>query len=157
MPTLKNTKHELFAQALAKGESITDSYKAAGFSPRGAGQGGHRLLLKNVEIQDRVDEIKRRVAERTIITLAGLTQDLLDEREVARRMRQPGVARQCTKDIAELNGLLTDKRRNDLDPLRDVSKEAALDELDRLAAWRKAEGLAAKAVTASSGRVKKAA
>jgi hypothetical protein len=32
MPMLDNTKHELFAQHVARGKSMTESYVTAGFS-----------------------------------------------------------------------------------------------------------------------------
>jgi phage terminase small subunit len=61
MPVLKNARHEMFAQALAKGMSATDSYSAAGY--KGDRTAASRLST-NVNITRRVDEIKNRVAEK---------------------------------------------------------------------------------------------
>lgn len=52
-----NPKQEAFCQAYASGLSLTQAYVKAGYSEKGAGQGGERLL-KNVEITKRVDELR---------------------------------------------------------------------------------------------------
>jgi phage terminase small subunit len=52
-----NPKQEAFCQAYASGLSITQAYVKAGYSEKGAGQGGERLL-KNVEVAKRVDELR---------------------------------------------------------------------------------------------------
>lgn len=56
-----NPKQEAFCQAYASGISITQAYVKAGYSEKGAGQGGERLL-KNVEITKRVEELRTKVA-----------------------------------------------------------------------------------------------
>ena len=56
-----NPKQEAFCQAYASGLSITQAYVKAGYSEKGAGQGGERLL-KNVEIAKRVDELRVKAA-----------------------------------------------------------------------------------------------
>jgi len=61
MPTLKNTRHEMFAQALARGATATDAYSQAGY--KGDRTAASRLST-NVNITRRVDEIKNRVAEK---------------------------------------------------------------------------------------------
>jgi len=52
-----NPKREKFCQGVASGLSITQAYIRAGYSEKGAGQGGERLL-KNVEISNRVAELR---------------------------------------------------------------------------------------------------
>jgi phage terminase small subunit len=52
-----NPKQEAFCQGVASGLSLTQAYIRAGYSEKGAGQGGERLL-KNVEISQRVDELR---------------------------------------------------------------------------------------------------
>ncbi|MBP2508114.1 hypothetical protein J2855_001749 [Agrobacterium tumefaciens] len=61
MPALKNTRHEMFAQALARGATATDAYSQAGY--KGDRTAASRLST-NVNITRRVDEIKNRVAEK---------------------------------------------------------------------------------------------
>jgi phage terminase small subunit len=52
-----NPKQEAFCQGVASGLSLTQAYIRAGYSEKGAGQGGERLL-KNVEISKRVEELR---------------------------------------------------------------------------------------------------
>lgn len=61
MPVLRNSKHEAFAQALAKGGTADDAYAAAGFSPHRSNAA--RLSAKD-SIRARVAEIKSRVADK---------------------------------------------------------------------------------------------
>lgn len=61
MPVLRNSKHEAFAQALAKGSTADDAYAASGFSPHRSNAA--RLSAKD-SIRARVAEIKSRVADK---------------------------------------------------------------------------------------------
>lgn len=61
--TLKNPKHEIFAQELAKGKTATESAIAAGYSPRSAANHTDRLV-KNGGIAARVSQINRNIAEK---------------------------------------------------------------------------------------------
>jgi phage terminase small subunit len=61
MAVLKNSRHEKFAQMLAEGKSATDAYAEAGY--KGDRTAASRLS-SNVNISQRVDEIKNRVAEK---------------------------------------------------------------------------------------------
>lgn len=61
MPVLRNSKHEAFAQAVAKGSTADDAYAAAGFKPN---RGNATRLKLNDSIRARVAEIKSRVAEK---------------------------------------------------------------------------------------------
>lgn len=61
MPVLRNTKHEAFAQALAKGSNISDAYVLAGY--RKSRSAASRLST-NVNIERRVREIQNKVSEK---------------------------------------------------------------------------------------------
>lgn len=74
MPVLKNTKHELFAQGLAKGMSADAAYEAAGYKPNR--QAASRLLLTNVDVKARVDELVGKAAEKTSITIERVLVEL---------------------------------------------------------------------------------
>src|SRR5215467_4864524 len=65
MPTLKNPKHEHFAQLIASGESPTKSYALAGYSDKGAAQSANRLL-KDAKIRARISELQAAVSERAV-------------------------------------------------------------------------------------------
>jgi hypothetical protein len=65
MPSIDLNKQEQFAQLIAKGVSATKAYVTAGYSPKGAAQGGARLL-RNVQVCARVRAIRERVSAATI-------------------------------------------------------------------------------------------
>lgn len=54
MPILENPRHELFAQALAKGETAVDAYQAAGYE---ANDGNSFRLKNDPVVVARVDEL----------------------------------------------------------------------------------------------------
>ena len=56
MPALANSRHEAFAQALARGLSIAAAYAEAGYKPNRGN--AHTLLKQNKCISKRVEEIQ---------------------------------------------------------------------------------------------------
>lgn len=72
MPVLSNPRHELFAQALAKGKSATQAYVEAGFE-------GHRQnaarLMSNDDVADRVEELLRAGARRAEVTVEQVVRE----------------------------------------------------------------------------------
>jgi len=75
MPILKNSRHEKFAQAYASGMSATSAYVHAGYEKKTAGQASH-TLLKNVEVRERVEELKQRSVDKADITRAEILKIL---------------------------------------------------------------------------------
>lgn len=73
MPPLENTRHELFAQALAKGKTAFEAYSAAGYEPD---RGNAIRLTANDSIQTRVAEIVAKGAERAEITVEKVFREL---------------------------------------------------------------------------------
>jgi phage terminase small subunit len=73
MPTLINTRHELFCQALAKGKSEIDAYTEAGYV---RDDGNCCRLAQKPHIKVRVREIMEKAAKRTEITAARILQGL---------------------------------------------------------------------------------
>src|SRR5450432_4499871 len=65
MSVLTNSKHEHFAQAVAKGVSATKAYVAAGYSAKGAAQSAARMLT-NADICSRLAELQLTLAAGTI-------------------------------------------------------------------------------------------
>lgn len=61
MPILKNARHELFAQAVVKGNTIGKAYTLAGFKPHPANP---IRLRDNEKIAARISEIKASVAQK---------------------------------------------------------------------------------------------
>jgi phage terminase small subunit len=110
VPALSNQRHELFAQALAKGETATAAYEAAGYEPN---DGNAARLKGNDRVEARVAEILQRAAARAEITVASISDRLLKIAEKCERTSEAnklGVARATLMDVAKLNGLIVDKR-----------------------------------------------
>ncbi len=64
MPILANAKHELFAQAIAKGETADAAYKLAGYA---ANRGNAATLKANQSVLDRVAELQGAIADKLVI------------------------------------------------------------------------------------------
>jgi phage terminase small subunit len=62
---LNNSKHEQFSQLVAQGETAVKAYVLCGYSAKGAIQSGNRLLRK-AEVEARVEELRKAVAERPV-------------------------------------------------------------------------------------------
>jgi hypothetical protein len=125
MPVLDNARHERFAQALAKGMSATDAYTKAGYS--GDRTAASRLST-NVNVQARLLELKTKSAEKTVLTVASITDRLLkiaDKGEASDEASMLTVARASLMDAAKLNGLVIDKSLS-----AQTSVEDLLDQLD---------------------------
>lgn len=121
MPALSNTRHERFAQELAKGKSQVEAYEAAGYK---ASRSAASRLAEDVNICERVAEIQERGAIRAEITVASLTAELQEIMRAAKLQNESaphlGVARQSVMDIAKLNGLVIDKAANAAVSLEDL-------------------------------------
>lgn len=110
MPVLDNSRHELFAQGIAKGKTLTAAYIEAGYKPN---DGAASRLAGNVRIAARVEELKQRAAVRCEISIASLTADLIRIAQKSEGIGEaPGfsVARASLMDAAKLNGLIVDKK-----------------------------------------------
>lgn len=73
MPVLKNARHELFAQEVAKGAVLVDAYAKAGYKPKA--QNANRLI-KNEPIQSRIAEIQGRGAARAAASVERIVEEL---------------------------------------------------------------------------------
>jgi hypothetical protein len=128
MPALKNARQERFAQELAKGSSQAAAYAAAGYRPCDA----HAARLAgNGRVAERVLELKERAAERTVVTVANLTDRLLRiaaKGETSTEAPLLSVARASIMDAAKLNGLVIDRTQ------RELSEEQLRAVLDLVAA-----------------------
>lgn len=122
MSALKNPKHERFAQELAKGATADEAYVAAGYKPN---RGNAARLKANESILARVAAIQERGAVRAEITVARITESLLEIAEEALKGSESslGVARQSYMDVAKLNGLIVEKRAQAQVSLEDLLRE----------------------------------
>lgn len=125
MPVLSNAKHERFAQSLAKGKSADDAYADAGYKPH---RGNASTLRANQNILARLAELQSKAADRTVLTVASLTDRLLkiaEKGEGATEAPLLSVARAALMDAAKLNGLIIEKSLT-----AQTSVEDLLDQLD---------------------------
>jgi hypothetical protein len=110
MPALANHKHELFAQALAKGENATNAYKGAGYTALGnSAEAAASRLLSDVKVQTRVSELQARAAIKVEKTVADLVLMLEEDRVLARSEGQPSAAVSAVMGMGKLLGHLKDK------------------------------------------------
>jgi phage terminase small subunit len=65
MPVLAHTKHEQFAQSVAKGISATGAYISAGYSKAGAAASASRLMT-SANVSARIKELKTATAESVV-------------------------------------------------------------------------------------------
>jgi hypothetical protein len=110
MPILENARHERYAQELAKGKTANEAYALAGYVPNGKNAS---RLKGNEGVQTRVEEILRKAAIRTELTVARLTEDLLRIARKGEALKEGSglsVARQATMDAAKLNGLIMERQ-----------------------------------------------
>ena len=110
MPILKNARHELFCQNMAKGMSQQDAYKKAGY--RGGRNDACNLGTKP-HIKERLAELMRRNVEKQDAVVEITSQRLLEMAEEARalamRQNQPAAAVTALTAIAKLAGLWVEK------------------------------------------------
>jgi phage terminase small subunit len=90
MAVLKNPKHELFAQELVKGQSAAEAYKLAGYGgdARSAETSGPRLF-RNVQVQERVQELQARVADSVVVSRQWVIERLVENANRAMQAAAP--------------------------------------------------------------------
>ena len=82
MPRLGNEQWELFAQGVAKGLTLTKAYEKAGYE---AHSSNAARLIGNDSVSNRVAELQELAAQRTLVTIEKLTDELEEARELAMR------------------------------------------------------------------------
>jgi phage terminase small subunit len=98
MGVLENSKHETFAQELAKGHSAGVAYALAGYKKND----GNSIRMKgNERIKARVRELKERVAKRVIINEVRLLEELT---EVSLAKPEEAVTYHAKMKAIELSG-----------------------------------------------------
>jgi hypothetical protein len=118
MPALKNTRHEAFAQALARGEPAVKAYVQAGYKPN---SGNPSSLKRNQRVSKRVDEIQEEqlaIHQQATVEAAAnakvTIESLIAEAEAARvkAMAEKGGAAAAVSALtakAKLAGMWRDK------------------------------------------------
>ena len=101
MPILENSRHEIFAQELAKGATADEAYRLAGYSDN---RGNATRLKANESVLKRVAELKEAAAVRARKSMDDILEQLDDDRKFAREMEAPSAAIQATMGQAKLLG-----------------------------------------------------
>lgn len=126
MAVLANSKHERFAQGIAKGQSADEAYVGAGFKPN---RGNASRLKANESILGRVAELQNKAAAKVVLTIEDIAAQLDEDRVFAKACGSASAAVAATMGKAKVLGLIVD--RSELSGNLDItSHEAALDELD---------------------------
>lgn len=104
-------KQERFVLLIVKGESQSTAYEQAGYSARTKEIAATAAsnLMKNMNVRGRLLELQERLAEKTVISLEGLTADLLDIKTKALAAGSFGPAAACVVAVARLHGFMVDK------------------------------------------------
>jgi phage terminase small subunit len=109
---LKNARHERFAQELAKGKSQVDAFTLAGYAAKGAAaRANSSRLLTDANVANRVAELKGRAAERAVTTAADIAQQLDEDRQFARELKQAAAAVSASMGKAKVLGLIIDRAK----------------------------------------------
>lgn len=73
MPVLKNAKHELFAQHVARGQTVDQAYVLAGYQEHRSNAA--RLSAKE-DVRSRIEEIQSKAADRAGMTVERIVREL---------------------------------------------------------------------------------
>lgn len=110
MPVLDNQKHELFAQAIAKGASQREAYRKAGYTASGAAADVNACkLLSDTKVSDRVKEIQATAANRVSITLESWIEEGADLMRKALAAGDSAAASQQYERVAKVAGFWIEK------------------------------------------------
>ena len=113
-------KQERFVQAYcANGGNGTQAAIEAGYSKSGAEVRAHELV-RNSKVRDAIETFRAESAERAHVTIESLTKKLEDVITDAAADGQHGARVSAITTIAKLHGLLTEDRKNERTPLKEV-------------------------------------
>lgn len=112
---LTNSKHELAAVYRFSGSGVHEAYLKAGFK---GNDSQSTKLFKRKDVQARITELReefqKRVFDDLIVTKESITKEMTENRDFARKQKNPGAMNTATKDKATLHGLMDTKTTVDL-------------------------------------------
>lgn len=110
MPALDNSRHELFAQGIAKGQSQREAYCNAGYTATGAAADVNACkLLSDAKVAARVRELQERAAVRTEYDLAWFLEKGADLFKKAVDAGDHSAASQQYQRLATVAGVWVEK------------------------------------------------
>jgi phage terminase small subunit len=114
MPSLKNARHEIFVQEIAKGASGRDAYKTAGFavSSDNVADVNASRLLRDAKVQARLQELQQMAQARALLTLEDHIEQLKVLREQAKTNNQVSAAIAAEVKRGELMGYYIERRES---------------------------------------------
>jgi hypothetical protein len=107
MPALKKHRQERFCLLIIQGVPPYRAYPLAGYRPD---NGAPYRLSENARIKSRIAELTRQIAVKTRVTVETIAAQLVEDRDFAIRMKQPGAAHAATVSLAKLHGLMIDRK-----------------------------------------------
>jgi hypothetical protein len=112
--SLKNARHEIFVQEIAKGASGRDAYKTAGFavSSDNVADVNASRLLRDAKVQARLQELQQMAQARALLTLEDHIEQLKVLREQAKTNNQVSAAIAAEVKRGELMGYYIERRES---------------------------------------------
>src|SRR6266702_741795 len=110
IPQLLNRRHELFARALASGESASTAYRAAGYqcAPHKARGHGHRLRTREdiaARVQELIDKPQNRIATQQIVEAIRTGRPTIYRPELATLARKLALLGATDQEMADALGI----------------------------------------------------
>lgn len=112
MPLLENSRYEIFAQNVAQGKEIAESYMLAGYksnSNDSARAGAGKLMMKSA-IVNRVREIQSKGAKRAELKVVDIIEMLMEDRKLARERNQASAAIRAVELMGKQLGMFIEKK-----------------------------------------------
>lgn len=106
-------KQAAFVREFLVDRNGTQAAIRAGYSKKTAGQIAEQNLKKLV-IKEAVEAGEQKHAERCSVTIDTIKRMMDEDRELARKLEQPGPAVTTTMNMAKLFGLITDKAETEV-------------------------------------------
>lgn len=105
-------KQERFVLLIVKGEAQSTAYEQAGYGVKSKKVAATNAsnLMKNPNVQGRLAELQAALAVRTVVSLDGLTADLLDIKAKAVANGSFGPAVAAVVAVAKLHGFMVDRQ-----------------------------------------------
>ena len=141
MPVLKNPQYEVYSRLRAEGKNGTQAAILAGWSEKSAARQATRLS-KNVQVQDRIQELLAeaadRVVEKTALTESYVVEGLMSIAETCRNSSSshfnPSAANRSFELLGKSLAMFVDRRQEekrftDLDSVEEM--QDAVDEMNR--------------------------
>ena len=104
-----NPRQELFAYHAARGASLAQASRLAGYSPQGARQRGS-VLMANSDIRSRVEEFRHIWMAERDATIAEAVEETGQVVETALRLNRPTAALKAIELKLKLRGVIHDRR-----------------------------------------------